>query len=76
MDEQLETFAEHLADLTTAPTDVWAHLALPVAVAINALNAAAGADDAPVAEPTDAPVVLARQLDAARRRRRTLATAS
>ena len=75
MDEQLQAFSEHLAHLTTAPAGVWRHVALPVAVAINALNAAAGID-APRAEATDAPVLLARQFDAALRRRRTLATAS
>lgn len=75
MDEQLQDLSHHLATLTTAPADVWQHVALPVAVAINALNAAAGAD-APLADPTDAPVLLARQFDAALRRRRTVALAS
>lgn len=74
MDEQLQALTDHLARLASAPAEVWAEVALPVAVAINALNAATG-EAAPHAEATDHPVVLARQLSAALRRRRVLAAA-
>ena len=75
MEEQLDAFATQLAELVAAPAEVWNVMALPVAVAVNALNQAAGRVDAPLAQATDHPVLLARQFAAAMASRRSFALA-
>lgn len=76
LEAQLETLTRHVADLESAAPEVWAAVALPLAAAVNALNRAAGAEHAGFATEADAPVLLARQLTHALRRRKELAAAS